>query len=213
MFLGIKRIAIGAIIFILLFSTLLKLLHVESQYTICAISTIAGVFLCYIYIYMLINGNWFFDMVNKLGINLMGRNYYFTAIANLAEFKLGFLGIGRNGVARLLSSEYVYLGVGGVHNDILKMYVENGFVMFGLWLIYYIVYLFHKYKKTYGLSPAVMYFLTTVYTFFLYTTDNTEVYFMCQIFSILVPATYALRNRQSTVARKNGFNYAIEFNK
>ena len=213
MFLGIKRISAGAIIFILLFAILIKRLHIKNQYKICVISAITGVVLCYIYVYILIAGNWFFDMMSKLGINLMGRNYYFAAIANLAEFKLDFLGIGRNGVARLLSGEYAYLKVGGVHNDILKMYVENGFIMFGLWLIYYIVYLLQKYKKIYGLSSAVMCFLTTVYTFFLYATDNTEVYFMCQIFSILVPATYALRNKQSIATRKSGFNYAVKFNK
>ena len=213
MFLGIKRISAGAIIFILLFAILIKRLHIKNQYKICVISAITGVVLCYIYVYILIAGNWFFDMMSKLGINLMGRNYYFAAIANLAEFKLDFLGIGRNGVARLLSGEYAYLKVGGVHNDILKMYVENGFIMFGLWLIYYIVYLLQKYKKIYGLSSAVMCFLTTVYTFYLYATDNTEVYFMCQIFSILVPATYALRNKQSIATRKSGFNYAVKFNK
>ena len=114
---------------------------------------------------------------------------------SLIEFKVSFLGLGRNVVGEILASEYRYLHVAGVHSDLIKMYAENGFVMYGLWLWYYLYKITTLYKKKYGYNPAVLYFALTIFMFILYATDNTENYYVCQIISISIPAAYAIKSK------------------
>ena len=125
----------------------------------------------------------------------MGRDYNYRAIMDYAQFKPSFLGIGRNVVTQLLNTELSYLHVGGVHSDIIKMYVENGFILFGGWLAYYLVYLKNVYKKHYSEKSVILYFEIIIYMFTLYLTDNVEIYFICQILAIMIPVTYALKTK------------------
>ena len=128
----------------------------------------------------------------------MGRNYYYQAIMKYATFSPGFIGIGRNVVTKILNSELSYLNVGGVHSDIIKMYVENGFILFGLWLWYQLIFMLKFYKKEYGDNVAILYFGFLIYLFTLYLTDNVEVYFICQILVTMLPITYALKQKGNT---------------
>lgn len=147
---------------------------------------------CYFFIFILMQGSEFYDLLIKYGINSMGRNYYYEAIINYAEFSPTFLGIGRNAVTKILTTDLAYMHVGGVHSDIIKMYVENGFILFGWWLWYYLVYLTKVYRKKYGNQSAILYFGLVIYTFTMYLTDNVEIYFICQIITIVLPMTYAM---------------------
>ena len=101
-------------------------------------------------------------------VDMKGRNYYYTTILKLSEFTLTYPGIGRNVITRLLTSTYKYMSVAGVHSDIIKMYVENGFILFGFWLWYYLFHIRHYYKKKYGYKVAIMYSVFTIYTYILY---------------------------------------------
>ena len=87
------------------------------------------------------------------------------------------------------------MNVGGVHSDIIKMYVENGFILFGLWLWYQLIFMLKFYKKEYGDNVAILYFGFLIYLFTLYLTDNVEVYFICQILVTMLPITYALKQK------------------
>ncbi len=113
-----------------IFNLLIKLFNNKVQNRICFILGILGVLFCYFYIYIMTDGDVFYDFIQSMGINVMGRDYYYRAIMDYAQFKPSFLGIGRNVVTQLLNTELSYLHVGGVHSDIIKMYVENGFILF-----------------------------------------------------------------------------------
>lgn len=193
--LGMKRVALLGLILTFMFHIVLKRLTDEQKYRTCLISGGIAFLICYLFIYILSSGNAFYDFVTDHGINVMGRNYYYQAIMKYAEFKPAFVGIGRNVITQILNNELSYLKVGGVHSDIIKMYVENGFILFGIWLWYYLVYVTKAYKKRFGIPVAVMYFGLTIYKFTLYVTDNVEIYFICQIFSILIVVTYALERK------------------
>lgn len=192
MLLGMKRIAVLGLIMVILFYLVLNKLNVSQKVRFCKISGWVALILCYLFIYILSEGSIFYDILDKLGINSMGRNYYYQAVLGYSTFSPSFLGIGRNVVAKLLQTDLAYLKVGGVHSDIIKMYVENGFILFGLWLWYHLVFLFDKYEKKFGNKSAFLYFGLLIYSFALYTTDNIEIYFICQIFSIMIPVSYAL---------------------
>lgn len=195
MILGLKRISVIALVLIIIFNLLIKLFNNKVQNRICFILGILGVLFCYFYIYIMTDGDVFYDFIQSMGINVMGRDYYYRAIMDYAQFKPSFLGIGRNVVTQLLNTELSYLHVGGVHSDIIKMYVENGFILFGGWLAYYLVYLKNVYKKHYSEKSVILYFEIIIYMFTLYLTDNVEIYFICQILAIMIPVTYALKTK------------------
>lgn len=195
MVLGLKRISVIALVMIIIFNLFIKLFNNKVQNRICFILGILGVLFCYFYIYIMTDGDVFYDFIQSMGINVMGRDYYYRAIMDYAQFKPSFLGIGRNVVTQLLNTELSYLHVGGVHSDIIKMYVENGFILFGGWLAYYLVYLKNVYKKHYSEKSVILYFEIIIYMFTLYLTDNVEIYFICQILAIMIPVTYALKTK------------------
>lgn len=201
MALGMKRISVAGIAVVILFHLVLRLCGEKMRYQVCRVCGVAGIILCYGFVFLMASGDWFFNFAAEHGINLMGRNYYFKDIMKYAEFSITFPGIGRSVVAQLLQGELSYLRVGGIHSDILKMYVENGFIVFGLWLWYYLIQIPKMYQKRFGYKPAVLYFTLIIYTFILYLTDNTENYFTCQIFSILLPAYYAMSIREKEEKR------------
>lgn len=193
MFFGMKRISLLGILLSITFIKLLKYIPEKKRYTCCKFGGIVIFIFSYLFIYMVTNGEWLYDIMSRYNINVMGRNYYFETIIKYSNFSVGFLGIGRNAVTKILTSQYSYLKVGGVHSDIIKMYVENGFIVFGLWLWYYLIKLTKCYTKKFGLSAGILYFSLAIYTFTLYFTDNTEIYFICQIFSIVIPITYTIK--------------------
>lgn len=198
MTLGMKRVSVLGVVLAILFHIIIKKFPEKIQYRLCLGAGLIGFVICYLYIYLLTDGSVFYDFIASHGINVMGRNYYYKAIMNYATFSPTFMGIGRNVVTQLLNSTLSYLRVGGVHSDIIKMYVENGFVMFGLWLWYYLIYVLRFYKKNYGVKVAVLYFGIVIYMFALYLTDNVEIYYICQIFSVIIPIEYAFQCKRKS---------------
>lgn len=195
MTLGMKRVSILGLILAIAFHMLIGILSEKMQYKMCLLSGSVAFVICYMFIYFLSDGNTFYDFISNHGINVMGRNYYYKAVMDYANFSPSFLGIGRNVVTKLLNTELAYLRVGGVHSDIIKMYVENGFVLFGLWLWYYLIHITKFYKKNYDVKTAVLYFGVVIYMFTLYLTDNVEIYYICQIFATMIPIAYAFKRK------------------
>lgn len=193
MILGMKRISILGIFLSVLFIKIIKYVPENKKYNICKFFGVMIFIISYLFIYMVSNGELFYNIMSKFNINVMGRNYYYDAIIKYSDFSIKFLGTGRNSVTKILNNQLSYLKVGGVHSDIIKMYVENGFIVFGLWLWYYLIKITKCYTKRYGISAGILYFSLTIYTFTLYFTDNTENYFICQIFNIIIPITYSLK--------------------
>ena len=197
MTLGMKRVSVLGLILAVLFHIVIKRIPTSKQYKVCLFAAIAIFMMCYLFIYLLSDGSAFYDLVAAYGINVMGRNYYYKAIMNYATFSPSFIGIGRNVITQILNSDLAYLRVGGVHSDIIKMYVENGFILFGWWLWYQLIHVLKYYKKKYGDKAAILYFGMMIYLFTLYLTDNVEIYFICQIFVTMLPIVYALRRKES----------------
>ncbi len=196
MTLGMKRVAVLGVLLAVAFFLLAKLLKEKVRYRACRLAGWFAFAVCFGFIFILSSGSAFYDFLTATGINPMGRNYYYKKIMEYAWFSPSFPGIGRNVVTQLLNSKLSYLRVGGVHSDIIKMYVENGFIMFGLWLWYHLLYMPSAYKKRFGYKVSFVYFGIVIYTFTLYLTDNIEIYFICQMLQITIPLTYAVRQRE-----------------
>ena len=200
--LGMKRITILGIIISFIFIKFIKYVSEKNKIKVCKILGVAVSIICYVFVFFILNGEILYELCAKYNINLMGRNYYYDVIAGYGEFSIKFLGTGRNSVSKILTEQYNYLHVGGVHSDILKSYVENGFIVFGLWLWYYLFFITKKYAKKYGNTAAILYFSLTLYTFILYFTDNVENYFIYQLFYIIIPITYIIRQNNMNKEKK-----------
>lgn len=189
--LGLKRIQIIAIFLVITYSLFTK--FIKNKVKFYEITGYLFTAIAYIFIYLLSNSS-FFDILNKLGINSMGRNYYYKAIIDLCEFSPSFLGLGRNTVAHLFSTEFSYMRVGGLHSDILKYFSECGFIMFGIWLWYYLVKVVKWLNNRYSIRVVSCYFILTLYSFIIYYTDNIDIYFVSQFIYIIIVCGVALED-------------------
>lgn len=148
------------------------------------------IFLAFIYIYG-ISISWLdsFAMDNK--INTMGRLDIYKYVEELYEFRIDFLGNGIGAVMTKLETLNINTAR-NLHNDFLKLYIEIGF--FGL-LIYCLTYnyIFSYINKKYKKSLQLI-FILMVYTFMLYTTDNTLIYicYLTPLYTIIFYDIYMI---------------------
>lgn len=191
--LGVKRIAALAFIMVYIMYRFLNKMSQKHKQKFYKIISYSVIIICYLFIFALMNENLVDFLNNKLHINLMGRNYYYSAISKYGNFSINYLGLGRSSVSTILTSTLSYLKVGGVHSDILKMYIENGFIVFGLWMIHYLVKIPKKLCKLNKYKTAFLYFCLIIYTFVLYFTDNVENYFIYQLFLCLITTTMFIK--------------------
>ena len=105
------------------------------------------------------------------------------------------------GVAKVVEnldrSEVMYMAaVRGVHNDILKIYINFGFFGSLIWYVLNLVYFPVKFMEKYGKKVATIYMALILYLFVTYLTDNTESYFVCQVALLLIPITEYLKEKE-----------------
>ena len=107
-------------------------------------------------------------------INTNGRVEMYTKIAQEFEFSPVFFGKGLGFVEKLL--EYWRVSVfQNLHNDLLKFYIELGFVGLLLFLLSYGVTFFFV-EKRFGILAMGFVFVTAIYSVLLYATDNVSIY-------------------------------------
>lgn len=199
---GMKRIAIAAVILAVLYALLVK----RSKH-IGRTVVVTGIFWFVFYfsfLYFVRNGAVTFVM-EKLGIDMMGRDYIWKLTEQFYELSPAFLGRGFEAVdtivkfwydTGLLDKAYPF------HNDILKVFVELGFPGFCIWTgINYIVYpvFFNKYFDE---ETGLLYMALLFYMSFTYMTDNTAFYFWCTFGLRLIPLAYGFRKTGKVFAEK-----------
>ena len=175
--LGFKRIllaAVGAAVAVLAVSN-----HTRKKNSIVllrAVLVLIGIG-CILMVWGLYDG-WLFELLNSSGINMMGRTIYWRHIVNLTEFDFTYLGNGVNWTYQWLADNLYYLGgAGALHNDILKMYVEIGFVGFFAWLYFYLWAIPSFIQRRYGYRALKAYAVFTTMIFAIYATDNIDTYY------------------------------------
>lgn len=166
-----KRIAILAIMITLVLMGILWLFEQNKKLVI----TFWGVISCAIFGYIyLIHSGILEAFCWGANINTNGRVEMYGKMAAEAEFSLGYFGRGIGIVEKLLEyynvSTYVNL-----HNDLLKFYIELGFVGLAIYLTSYGI-MFFLAGKYFGKSNTCYLFLITAYTMILFATDNTSIY-------------------------------------
>ena len=120
--------------------------------------------------------------MNYFEVDTMGRNEVYGFIEKYYDISLGFLGYGFEYTTVILqqiqqTNPELKIGVLALHNNILTVYIELGFLGFWAWIVYTWVFL--------------LFFLSELYIFITYTTDNTLYYYYTSFILRLLPAAYA----------------------
>ena len=192
---GIKRISILAVLLVAACYWLVRRMDEKKAYKLSLVAGAIAAVICVAFIFVLSLGDVFYEFVDKLGVDVMARDFFYKHIMKRTEFSPLFLGFGRGSVKVVMLQRFP--GYSYVHSDIIKMYFELGFVLFFGWLYFNLIFVTKFFKKHYSESAAVFYMLTSAYTFVQFMTDNTESYFVCIIVRSIVVMGYAMATKDA----------------
>lgn len=206
-YIGYKRIAILGLILSIVLGLFVSS---RNKYRKIEIKKIVLVLLCvlcccYIYTFMLSTG--VFELLSlKYNINLMGRDRIYSVFKDYYNYSLSFLGNGYGFTNQFLldNVENLYrqlYGTLGLHNDILKTYIELGFFGSLVWHFSYLVYIPMKIQKM-DFSIIKLYLMIMIYSYIVFLTDNTTQYFWFQ-FTWGLLLWFEIRMNNDYIAKKS----------
>lgn len=193
--LGWKRIALAALPVSILFAVMMGRMRPRTRKRFMWICAWLFVILSFMYVVATKIG--LFEMVmNQLNIDTMGRNEVYGFIEKYYDIGLGFLGYGFEYTTVILqqiqqTNPELKIGVLALHNNILTVYIELGFLGFWAWIVYTWVFQLRWMYTHWGEKVAMLFFLSELYIFITYTTDNTLYYYYTSFILRLLPAAYA----------------------
>ena len=158
---------------------------------------IAWGFVIFSFLYVVATRTGVFDAVTEtLGINTMGRNEVYDYIEKYYDISLGFIGYGFEYTTVILQQVMLdnpeaKIGVVALHNNILTVYIELGFIGFWAWLLYTWVFQLRWMLTHWGEKVAMLFFLSEMYIFITYMTDTTLYYYYTSMSLRLMPMAYA----------------------
>ncbi len=201
-FLGLKRIALIGLVGVFLMGEFIRRRKPKVQSILILLISIGAIVICFGYVYLIQSGL-FNEIVHALEIDTMGRDRLYAAFQDVYDFSPGFRGYGIGYVTRYISiMTEAGVGVfgthnfGGMHNDIVTMYIELGFWGFAFWIWYSwngrIVWC----QKEFGMQTALLLLYETIYGFITYATDNTVFYCYINTVFMLLPIAMAIGEQE-----------------
>ena len=190
-----KRIGILALVISILFYFLMSYFDRSDKKNTIKICGSIIILVCIIYVWMSASDE-LSIVLNKYGINMMGRDVLYSYFRRFCDFTIQYPGRGIGFVSRQFNY-MTWADVGemialkqGLHNDLFSLYLEIGMIGYVLWLIYQLIYVPTKIVKMSGINCTVKCFTYIIFTFITYTTDNTLRYFVYQmVLTIIIAAT------------------------
>lgn len=168
-----KRIAIVAMAAALLVMGLMWVFRQSKKLAFIIWGLVSAV--AYAYIYLIYSGT-LDALCWGANINTNGRVEMYSRMAQEAEFSLGYLGKGLGVVEQLLEHWNIMTYV-NLHNDLLKFYVELGFLGFFIYLLSYGI-MFYLVEKKFDESKMSFLLILSVYTMVMFMTDNVSIYML-----------------------------------
>ncbi len=199
--LGWKRIALVALPVSILFAFVMG--RMKSNTRIGLMKFIAwGVVIASFGYVVFTRMGWFQIMTDYLGIDSMGRNEVYSYIEKYYDISLGFMGYGFEYTTVILQqiaeeNPAANIGVVALHNNILTLYIEMGFLGFWAWMVYTWVFQLHWMINHWGEKSAMLFFFCELYIFITYATDNTMYYFYTSLVLRLMPMAYSFHTPTS----------------
>lgn len=112
----------------------------------------------------------------KNNINFMGRLQIYELIRDEYNLDIFFLGRGLGFISYWGEINVYYTNGVALHSGIIQMYVENGFIVFTLYLINKFYFNYRRIKNV-NKKNADIYFCIMVYIIICWFTDNVATYF------------------------------------
>ena len=186
---GWKRIGLAALAATLIFGLILGQLKEGTRKKTIQICGLVGVVACLCYVALTASGN-LTDLLDKLGIDMMGRNTLYHYFARFCKFSPLYFGHGEGFVSRqfdYMPAESAFLTtVKALHNDLFRIFIDLGFWGFLAWSGYWLVALPRWICRRFGSGAMTAAFLLIVFSFLTYLTDNTEGYFSYQMYLVML---------------------------
>ena len=194
--LGWKRIAAGALVvavaFGLIFGYMPSRNRIRIMYMICILVPIAA------FCYILVTKYNIMEIISKsFDIDLMGRDVIYDYVSEYYQVSVAFLSYGFEYTTILLSdivtkNPSLHIDATMLHNNILTMYIELGFIGFWAWLIYTWLIQYRYILRRGGEKSAMLFMMCEVYIFITYMTDNTLYYFWTSLVLRIMPLAMTL---------------------
>lgn len=188
---------------------------IKNKKAVLNITGIITIFICFGYVYIIKSGV-LWDFLSQHWINLMGRQYIWKGIDSTYIFDVSFLGRGSGFTTKWLQNYTYTLGfigldsnivIGGLHNDILRAFIEYGFLGCFIYLYNYIILNYKRIAKWISMQSAIIYMIIILAQIILWFTDNVANYYNFQIvFSMIV---FNLINVSNVKQNKDGENNVL----
>ena len=193
---GMKRIAIPAVVLFVMVGLLLRKRKMPGWFY-PAVGVCYTVFFL-VFIYCVRNGI-VTALLQRFDIDMMGRDSLWSMANPCYEFSITYIGHGFEYVDAIVNQWY-HEGLLNhpypFHNDILKVFVEMGFPGFLLWsgIQYVLTPLFWQHYA--DQQTALLYVCELGYMTVTYLTDNTSFYFWSTMALRLLPLAYAMNRKK-----------------
>lgn len=198
-YLGLKRIALIGMVGVFIMYVFVGRLNQHGKNAVLHTISILAIIICFSYVFIIQSGifSW---IVDTLDIDTMGRKGLYESFQELYSFGPTFRGYGIGWVTRYISimtenriGIFGHHNFGGMHNDIVTMYIELGFWGFALWIWYSWQGKVVWCQKQYGTETAFLLLYATIYSFVTYATDNTAFYCYINTVFMLLPIAHAMK--------------------
>ncbi len=193
--LGWKRIAFAALPAAIAAAVMMGWMRPKTRRRFMKV--IAWGFVIFSFLYVVATRTGFFEAVtNEFGINTMGRNDVYKYIEKYYDISIGFIGYGFEYTTvilqqAMLENPEAKIVVTALHNNILTVYIELGFIGFWAWLLYTWVFQLRWMLTHWEEKVAMLFFLSELYIFITYMTDNTLYYYYSSMSLRIMPMAYA----------------------
>ena len=139
-----------------------------------------------------------FELVDNLGLDMMGRDKIYKMVEDLYEINPIFMGIGYGKVSTITEVRYAR-AVRGLHSDILRVYIELGFPGFFIWVGTTFALTYYFMVRSYSYKTGASYMAIALYLYLTYLTDNTAASYHTQIAWHVVPLAVYLEQVEANV--------------
>ena len=162
---------------------------------------LAWAFVAVSFAYIVITRTGLFTAItNYLNMDTMGRNEVYDYIKKYYDISIGFIGYGFEYTTVILqqiakANPEAHIGVVALHNNILTIYIELGFIGFWAWMLYTWIFQLNWMLNHWGEKTAMLFFLCEVYIFITYMTDNTLYYYYTSLVLRLLPMAYTFHKQ------------------
>ncbi len=165
-----KRTVLAAVVLCLVIYLVLAVFRIDTKRyraVLSIVALLANAFVVYL-IYLLASGTFDHLIIENVGLppNSFTKGRYNLWKIIITTYDLSYLGSGLGSISDLLVDQLNY-PLHNPLNDVLKIVVEHGFIVFSLW--FFIYYFVHSYKREA--------FVITIYTNVLFLSTNVLIYF------------------------------------